>query len=390
MTTVTLNPLHWTDRKKPLWAFGLLVPSLPFLFWGLAEFTGSGAVWWLGPVILYLVVPALDALIGEDRNNPPEAVVAALESQTFYRWLVFLYVPMQWVATVLGAWIAVTAGYGAWEMVGLVLTIGIVNGIGINTAHELGHKKENLERWLAKLTLAPVAYGHFFVEHNRGHHVRAATPDDPASSRMGESFWAFLPRTVIGSLRSAWELEAGRLEREGKSAWHWSNHNLQAWAMTVLLFGALTIWLGWAALPFLLAQAAFGISLLEVVNYLEHYGLLRQKLPDGRYERVQPIHSWNNNNVVTNLLLYQLQRHSDHHANPTRRYQCLRHFDESPQLPSGYATLIPIAYVPALWFWLMDRRVVAHHRGDLTRANLHPPKREALLARWQPDALHRD
>lgn len=200
---------------------------------------------------------------------------------------------------------------------------------------------------------------------------------------MSESFWAFLPRTVWGSLRSAWELEAGRLRREGLPAWHWRNQNLQAWSMTVLLFGALGAWLGRTALLFLIAQAAFGIGLLEVVNYLEHYGLLRQKLPDGRYERVAPTHSWNNNNTVTNLLLYQLQRHSDHHANPTRRYQSLRHFDESPQLPGGYATLIPLAYIPPLWFWLMDRRVVAHYGGDLTRANLHPPRREALLRRWQ-------
>jgi alkane 1-monooxygenase len=387
MSTTTLNTLHWTDRKKPLWALGLFVPSLPFIFWALAAWTGMGGVWWLGPVILYLAVPILDALIGEDRNNPPESAVETLEAQRFYRWVVYLYIPMQYAATVLGAWLAVTAGYAAWELLGLVLTIGIVNGIGINTAHELGHKKEALERQLAKLTLAPVAYGHFFVEHNRGHHVRAATPDDPASSRMGETFWAFLPRTVIGSLRSAWELEAGRLRREGHSPLHWSNQNLQAWGLTVLLFGALTLWLGWSALIFLIAQAAFGISLLEVVNYLEHYGLLRQKLADGRYERVQPTHSWNSNNTITNLLLYQLQRHSDHHANPTRRYQSLRHFDESPQLPSGYATLIPIAYIPALWFRLMDRRVVEHYRGDLTRANLHPSKREALLSRWQPDAL---
>jgi alkane 1-monooxygenase len=386
MTTATLDTPDWTDNKKPLWALGLLVPSLPFIFFGLTELTGLGWLWWLGPVVLYGVIPLFDALIGDDTSNPPESIVAQLESRPYYRWIVYAYIPLQWAATVLGAWVAVSGTLAWWEIAGLVTTIGIINGVGINTAHELGHKKEALERWLAKLTLAPVAYGHFFVEHNRGHHVRAATPEDAASSRMGETFWAFLPRTVIGSLRSAWELESARLERNGKSVWHWSNHNLQAWSMTVLLFGALTVWLGWAALPFLIAQALFGLSLLEVVNYLEHYGLLRQKTADGRYERVQPTHSWNSNNTVTNLLLYQLQRHSDHHANPTRRYQSLRHFDESPQLPSGYATLIPIAYFPFLWFWLMDKRVVAHYRGDLRLANLHPSKREALLKRYPPPA----
>jgi alkane 1-monooxygenase len=240
---------------------------------------------------------------------------------------------------------------------------------------------------LAKITLAPVAYGHFYVEHTRGHHKNVATPEDPASSKMGETFWQFLPRTMIGSLRSAWHIEKERLARKGKGVWSLENDNLQSWAMTGALFGALTAWLGWLALPFLLAQAFYGASLLEVVNYLEHYGLLRQKGPDGRYERCKPEHSWNSNNIVTNLFLYQLQRHSDHHANPTRRFQALRHFDESPQLPTGYAALVLIAYFPPLWFRQMDPLVAQHYGGDLTRANLYPPKRDELLARWSRRTL---
>lgn len=152
--------------------------------------------------------------------------------------------------------------------------------------------------------------------------------------------------------------------------------------MTVVLYAALTAWAGWWALPMLLIQGAFGYTILEVVNYLEHYGLLRQKLPDGRYERCQPRHSWNSNHIITNLFLYQLQRHSDHHANPTRRYQGLRHFEESPQLPSGYGAMIVVAYIPWLWFRMMDPKVVAHHKGDLTKAHLHGPKRDALLKKW--------
>ena len=384
MTTTTLNPtVQWKDAKRSMWALGLLVPLIPFICWALVVATGHGAWWWFGPVFLYAIVPVLDQWIGGDQENPPEELVERLESERYYRYVTWAFLPLQYAATVLGAWSAVNGGLAWWELAGLVMTIGIVNGTGINTAHELGHKKEELERWLAKIALAPVAYGHFFIEHTRGHHVRAATPEDPASSRMGESFWAFLPRTVLGSVRSAWELEAQRLERAGHSVWHWSNHNLQAWSMTVLLFAALTAWIGWAALPFLIVQALYGASLLEVVNYLEHYGLKRAKGPDGRYERVSPSHSWNSNNTVTNLLLYQLQRHSDHHANPTRRYQSLRHFDQSPQLPSGYATMIPLAYVPFLWFRVMDPKVVAHHQGDLTKANLQPSMRAKLLARYQ-------
>lgn len=386
MTTTSLKADDWVDGKRYFWMLGLVVPLIPFIAWGLVAFTGWGGFWWLGPAFIYGVLPLLDHLVGEDRNNPPESQVGVLEQQAYYRCIVMLFVPLQYVATAFGAWMAVNGDLALWELAGLLLSLGFVNGIGINTAHELGHKREASERWLAKLALAPVAYGHFYVEHNRGHHVRVATPEDPASSAMGESFWHFLPRTVVGSVRSAWDLERRRLQREGRGPWSVHNENLQAWSMTVLLFAGLCLWLGWAALPFLVLQAAYGASLLEVVNYLEHYGLLREKDASGRYERCQPRHSWNSNHTVTNLFLYQLQRHSDHHANPMRRYQALRHFDDSPQLPSGYAALIPIAYIPCLWFRMMDHRVVQHYAGDLRQAHLYAPKREALLRRYASPA----
>ncbi|MDE0854946.1 MAG: fatty acid desaturase, partial [Nevskia sp.] len=235
-------------------------------------------------------------------------------------------------------------------------------------------------------TLAPVAYGHFFIEHNKGHHKNVATPEDPASSKIGESFWAFLPRTVVGSVESAWSIEAERLKRQNKPVWTIENENLQSWAMTIVLFAGLTVWLGPWALLFLVVQAIYGFSLLEVVNYLEHYGLLRLKDAKGRVERCQPSHSWNSNHVVTNLLLYQLQRHSDHHANPTRRYQALRHFDDSPQLASGYAAMILIAYFPPIWYAFMNPKVVKHYGGDLRKANIYPPARERLFRKYPPPA----
>jgi alkane 1-monooxygenase len=387
MTTTALQEQAWVDGKRNLWLLSPMIPVLVMLGLGLYQWTGLGVFAWGGPILLYGIIPLLDWLIGVDRNNAPESAVAQLENDPYYRAIVFAYIPVQYAATIWGAWLAVNSGAAWWELAGLVITVGIVNGIAINTAHELGHKKDSLERWLAKITLAPVAYGHFYVEHTRGHHKNVATPEDPASSKMGETFWAFLPRTMIGSAKSAWGIEKERLARNGKSVWSLDNDNLQAWAMTVVLFGALTAWIGWVALPFLLAQAFYGASLLEVVNYLEHYGLLRQKGADGRYERCKPEHSWNSNNIVTNLFLYQLQRHSDHHANPTRRFQALRHFDESPQLPTGYAALILIAYFPPLWFRQMDPMVVAHYKGDLTKANLYPPKRTDLIKRWSAARL---
>lgn len=349
-------PSTWQDPKRWLW---LLSPALPALVaWHLLRFVQTGQTHWLFLMSLFMygVIPVLDALLGPDRSNPPEAATPALERSRWYRAVVVAYVPSQYAATLLGAWIATTLPLSAWQWLGLILSVGGVNGIAINTAHELGHKRPRWERALSLLTLAPVLYGHFFVEHNRGHHRRVATPQDPASARLGESFWAFLPRTFFGSLRSAWQIDARQC--------------LLAWALSGLFYGGVTAWLGVGVLPFVLVQALYGISLLEVVNYIEHYGLLRARDADGKVERCGPEHSWNSDHLVSNLFLYQLQRHSDHHAHPGRRYQLLRHFDASPQLPMGYAGMLMLAYVPPLWFKVMDARVSAHYGGELSRANL--------------------
>ena len=379
---IELGEAGWTDGKRYAWLLGILVPLAPFLAWGPVEATGFGGFWLLAPVLVFVLFPILDIAIGLDPSNPPDSVLKWLEQDRYYRWCTYVFIPIQYAGLVFACWKWGSGELTVLEDVFLALSVGVVGGIAINTAHELGHKRASSERWLSRVALAQTGYGHFFIEHNRGHHVRVATPEDPASSRLGESFWAFLPRTVAGSLRSAWGIESARLDRLGKS--HWGPHNdvLTAWAMTVALFAALAVAFGPIVLPFLVLQAVLGFSLLEVVNYLEHYGLLRQRKEDGRYERCRPEHSWNSNNVASNVLLYHLQRHSDHHANPTRRYQALRHVEEAPQLPTGYAGMIVIAWIPPLWRRLMDRRLVEHYGGDLTRANVHPRKRARLLARY--------
>jgi alkane 1-monooxygenase len=337
-------------------------------------------------VLVFGIFPALDLLVGMDATNPPDSVIKWLEEDRYYRWCTYLFIPIQYAGLAFACWLWSSGKLSGIEDVGLALTVGMVSGIAINTAHELGHKRANSERWLSKVALAQSGYGHFFIEHNRGHHVRVATPEDPASSRLGESFYAFLPRTVMGSLRSAWELERVRLGRMERSPWTRQNDILSAWAMTVVLFAALAIAFGPVVLPYLLAQAILGFSLLEVVNYLEHYGLLRDKREDGRYERTRPEHSWNSNNVASNVLLYHLQRHSDHHANPLRRYQALRHVKDAPQLPTGYAGMIVLATIPPLWRRVMDRRLVEHYGGDLERANILSRKRQRVLARYGASA----
>ena len=389
---------RWRDPKRYLWLIGLVVPTLAFLAYGLWAATGLGVFFWIGPIVILGIVPALDLLVGLDRSNPPEDMIEALERDRYYRWITYAFLPIQYLGFVGAFWLIANGdpfGHGdltTLDRIGLALTIGCVGGIGINTAHELGHKKESHERWLSKIALAQSFYGHFYIEHNRGHHVRVATPEDPASSRLGESFYQFWPRTVFGSLKSAWRLEKRRYARRKQHPFRIGNDVLNAWLMSAVLWGAMIAWLGVGITPYLLIQAVVGFSLLEVVNYMEHYGMLRGRVGIGerqRYERVDPTHSWNSNNVATNVLLYHLQRHSDHHANPTRRYQTLRDFEESPVLPTGYSGMIVLAIVPPIWRRVMDPRVLAHFDGDVSRANISPRKRDQLLARYPlPAAAH--
>ncbi|GAB2864163.1 fatty acid desaturase [Lentzea nigeriaca] len=375
---------QWKDRKRYLWLIGLVVPSLAFVALGLHALTGWGVWLWTGPVVVLVIVPAIDLMAGLDRSNPPDELIEALEQDRYYRWITFLFLPIQYAGFLTAFWVIATGGLSVVDKIGLAISIGCIGGIGINTAHELGHKKESHERWLSKIALAQSFYGHFYIEHNRGHHVRVATPEDPASARVGESFYRFWPRTVIGSVKSAWRLETKRYARRDRHPFRIGNDVLNAWLMSAVLWGAMIWWLGLGILPYLVLQAVVGFSLLEVVNYMEHYGMLRQKvgIPGRvRYERVNPSHSWNSNNIATNVLLYHLQRHSDHHANPVRRYQTLRDFEESPVLPTGYAGMILLALVPPVWRRVMDPRVLAHFDGDISRANIHPPARAKVLAR---------
>lgn len=339
------TPIAARDPKRWLWPLALLTPLLPLEAWLLAGATGLAVFWWWGPLFTYVLMPVLDAVQGRDIWNPPQPAAAAHEEDRYYRWCNWLYVPLQYLSLVCAcAWWAGEA-LSLVDSIGLALTVGVVGGIAINTAHELGHKRSRVERRLALVALAQSAYGHFYVEHNRGHHVAVATPEDPSSARLGQSFWAFLPRTVLGSVKSAWKIDRRDV--------------LKAWAPTAVLFAALVALFGVRIVPWLLLQAAFAITLLEVVNYIQHYGLRRKRLADGRYERLRAAHSWNAATVASNVALFNLQRHSDHHANAVRRYQSLRHFEDAPQLPWGYPAMILLAYVPPLWRRVMDRRVAA-------------------------------
>lgn len=273
-----MTSMTWRDHKRYLWAIALTMPMLPWLAIGLRAATGAGVWLWLGPMVILGVVPLLDLVAGVDRANPPAEAMAALEGDRYYRWVTYLFLPLQYAGFLGGFWLIARGGLSIVESIGLAVTVGCIGGLGINTAHELGHKKERVERWLSKIALAPCLYGHFYIEHNRGHHVRVATPEDPASSRLGESFYRFWPRTVVGSLRSAWHLERQRYARIGQHHLRLGNDVLNAWLMSAVLWSVMLLWLGVSILPYLVLQAVIGFTLLEAVNYLEHYGLLRQRV----------------------------------------------------------------------------------------------------------------
>ena len=380
----TLGSISYSDNKRYLWITSFLMPAFPLL--GVFFYYRTGAEWTLAlPLVVnYLCLPIIDWLIGSDENNPPEELVPQLEQDTYYRILTCMTVPMHFVVLIALAYVVGTNDLSIWSVVVTAIVAGGYSGLGINTAHELGHKQTAIEQLMAKLALAVPAYGHFCVEHNRGHHVLVATPDDPASSRMGESIYAFIWREIPGTMVRGWNLEKSRLNTKGLSTWSAKNEILQSYLLSAILQGSLIYLFGWIMLPFLAIHNFWAWYQLTSANYIEHYGLLRQKQANGRYERCQPHHSWNANYIMSNLALFHLQRHSDHHANPMRRYQSLRNFKDIPELPNGYYGMYLLAYIPWLWYRVMDHRVIQlpHIQGDLSKVNICPKKRDAIYARY--------
>lgn len=372
----------YVDKKRHMWLVSMLIPALAVA--GPMFYTETGNEWflWMFIIVWYAVFPVADYFMGEDTSNPPEAVVPLLEADPYYRRITMLQVPIVIATFMYCGWFVTHTDLTVTGYIATALIGGYIGGYGLNIGHELGHKKNKLDQWLAKIVLAPAAYGHFFVEHNRGHHKMVATPEDPASSKMGENIYSFAIRELPNAIIRAARIEKERLHGKGKSAWSLENEFLQTVIMTLACYTAMGIWLGAAVVPFLVICAFWSMWQLTSANYIEHYGLLRQKLPSGRYERPQPHHSWNSNHLFSNWALFHLQRHSDHHANATRAYQSLRHFDNLPSFPNGYFGMFPLAYVPWLWFKVMDKRLLEVTDGDLSKINMLPEKREALIKKY--------
>lgn len=355
--------------------YAYLLFAVPFLFpvfsylameaWGWSNFFAFGTV-----LFIFGIVPVLDAIIGRDPVNPDEATeVPDMSRESYYKLLTLACVPAYFALIVWGAHIFSSQGFSFLGQLGWIMSIGTVGGLGITVAHELIHKDEKLESHAGGVLLSMVTYAGFKVEHVRGHHVNVSTPEDASSSRYNQSLYTFLLNGYWHNFRNAWMLEKKRLARKGHGLLHWKNELIWWYALSLAFLVAFSVMWGWAGAIFFIGQSFFAFTLLEIVNYLEHYGLHRRKLENGRYERVTPEHSWNSNFFLTNLFLFHLQRHSDHHANAKRRYQVLRHYDNSPQLPAGYATMILLALCPPLWRAVMNPKVEAYYQGELNQLN---------------------
>lgn len=309
----------------------------------------------------FILIPILDGIFkGTDENLTEEQEESKLTNR-FFDVMLYLNVPILYALVVYYFSIIAEGGLETYELVGMTMSVGLVIGsTGINVAHELGHRTTKFEQFLSKALLLPNHYLHFFIEHNRGHHKNVATPEDPATSRLNESVYAFWIRSVFGCYKGAWNLENTRLRKEGKSIFSLENEMLRYQIIHIIYLAAVGLAFGWAVVPFAILVGIAGFSMLEFVNYIEHYGLVRRKKASGRYENVQPIHSWNSDHDIGRIMLYELTRHSDHHFKATRKYQVLRHFDKSPQLPHGYPGSILLAMIPPLWYSVMNKRVAEH------------------------------
>ncbi|GAB1377983.1 alkane 1-monooxygenase [Pararhodobacter aggregans] len=354
----TARPLGSVIQALPFWASLGFVP----LVWAGAVYGGWMVA--LVPIYTFGLFTLLDAVTGLNTANPDtETPVQELH---WYRAITLIWFPVQAFLIYGLIWYVTQRGTLAWwEILILFHALGVgTGGIGITYAHELMHQKTRAERWLGDLLLATTLYSHFRSEHLRVHHLWVGTPADHVSARYNEGFWRYFLRVLRGCPGSAWRSEVAMLARAGKRPFDPANPFWRYAALQALALAAAVLAGGWLGLLLFLFQALTAITLLELTNYIEHYGLTRRHLGDGRYEPVRPHHSWNASHRASNWLLINLQRHSDHHYKPDRRYPLLQTYAEAeaPQLPLGYPTMVAAAAIPPLWRRIMNPKVRAWRR----------------------------
>jgi alkane 1-monooxygenase len=339
----------------PFWLAYLLPPIVIISVFNRGWFTAVPVV------IVFGLLPVLDWLAGV-AAMPREAPDLAFNH--WFRLVTWLWVPVQ---LALIAWLVGTVSMehlGPLELAGAAMSVGATTGaIGMAFAHELIHRRHGYERLFGNILLASVTYPHFAIEHVKGHHRHVGTPRDPATARLGESLYRFVPRSIVGGLISAWQIERLKLWERDKGTWSINNLMLRYAAVELAIYASIGIGLGPLALALFMAQSLVAIAVLEAINYVEHYGLLRKKSTSYEYERIKPEHSWDSPNRISNWLLINLPRHADHHMSAAKRYQSLELLTHAPRLPGGYGAMFLLALVPPLWFHVMNPRVAAVRAG---------------------------
>ena len=340
-------------------AFSYLFAFFPaVLFWISLHSEGFGA--WLCVVVVFGFIPLLEWIIGAEKSELTQEQIQARAQDRRFDWVLYVLVPTQWFLLLYyGDFFSfVPPSQWSFSEWGKILGMGILCGsYGINVAHELGHRSNRWEQKLAQSLLLTSLYMHFFIEHNRGHHKHVATPEDPSSARLNEPVQLFWFRSMYQTWMKSWHLEFERLKRINKKPFHWSNQMLQFQLIQLAYLGVSFFLFGGNGLTALLLAALVGAILLETINYIEHYGLLRKKESNGYYERVETRHSWNSNHLIGRLLLFELSRHSDHHFKSHKKYQELESASDAPQMPTGYPGMMVLSMIFPLWFWIMNRRV---------------------------------
>lgn len=350
--------MKWADLKYFL-AYMLPLTVLIGIFYG--------GFWSLGGVILaFIIIPVIEQILPPDIYNYEEQELENREHSAFFDILIYLNLPLV-IGILILLFQRISDGtFTLWETTGLILSTGIMLGSnGINVAHEIGHRKGDFAYWAARILLLPSLYMHFTTEHNRGHHLWVGTPEDPATSRMNENLFSFWIRSIKGTWLSAWKMSKSDLQKAGLSVWSVQNEMLQYTLFQILWLGFITWYFGTTAAVAAFFIALISVLLLESINYIEHYGLMRKKSADGKYERVELHHSWNSDHQMGRIMLYELTRHSDHHYKASKKYQTLKHYDASPQLPYGYPASILIALIPPLWYKVMNPKLAEWQAADV-------------------------
>jgi alkane 1-monooxygenase len=321
-------------------------------------FTQHGVFTWLPMIYAWALIPLIELLINPNKKNLTTTEEELAKKDKLYDYMLYTIVLMQFAALYIFLKTITQPGLLWWEITGRVLSMGLLCGtFGINVGHELGHRINKYEQFLAKALLMTSLYMHFFIEHNKGHHKNVATPNDPSSARLNEPIYLFYFRTFIFSYLSAWKIANDEMKKKNLPVLHWRNEMLQIHIIQLLFVTLIFFTFSWVSTLYFLIAALIGATLLETVNYIEHYGLQRKQTESGNYERALPQHSWNSNHTLGRLMLFELSRHSDHHYLASRKYQILRHHEEAPQLPTGYPGSMILSLVPPLWFYVMNKRI---------------------------------